>query len=338
MSASVTIRDVAREAGVSIATVSRVINGAARVTDDTRARVREVVERMGYIAHPGAVVTRRARTLAVLLPELTDESHTELLRGIEDVARSQGVVTLFTHARRELPDSVATLTALRGRVDGVLAVAPTAATRVTLSEIAERTPLVVVNGGADAGSCAGVSADSFQGASAMMQHLLALGHRRIAFLRGPAGHADAALRLHAVREVANWFDGCRLVERLGDFRMDAAYQAVTALLRDGTPHPDAVFAANDVMAWGAMAAVRDAGLSVPGDIAVVGFDELPMTPHLSPPLTTVRLPAYDVGLRAVQRLADALRAGATTLPADHERLPATLVVRESCGSRRPPTS
>jgi LacI family transcriptional regulator len=328
-----TIRDVARAAGVSIATVSRVLNDAARVTDETRDRVRTVVDQLHYSPHGGArsLITRRTRTLGVLLPELSGEFFSEFLRGIDETAKRQGFLTLVTSARREANEIAAAVANMRGRVDGFLAVSPSVAARATLAEVAERYPTVLVGAGSDVGEFAALAVNNFQGAASMMKHLITVGHRKIVFLRGPVGQVDAGERLHAVREVANWYDECALTELMGEFRMDTAYEVVTALLATGE-RPDAIFAANDTMAIGALAAIRDAGLRVPADIAVAGFDELPVTRFLSPPLTTVRMPIFQLGERAALRLIETLRAGETSVPAHHEVLPAELVIRASCGA------
>jgi len=330
-----TIRDVAKAAGVSIATVSRVLNDAARVTEDTRDRVRSVVDKMGYAPHGGtrAVAVRRTRTLGVLLPELYGEFFSEFIRGIDETAKKHGFLTLVTSARREAQEISAAVSNMRGRVDGFLAVSPSVAARATLAEVAERYPTVLVGAGSDVGAFAALSVNNFQGAAQMMKHLLSLGHRRIVFLRGPAGQVDAGERLHAVREVANWYDDCELTELSGEFRMDTAYEVVTQLLQSGV-RPDAIFAANDTMAIGAISAVRDADLRVPDDIAVTGFDDTPMTKYLSPPLTTVRMPIHALGERAALRLIETLRGGGTAVPANHEILPAQLVIRSSCGAAR----
>lgn len=332
---SVTIRDVAKAAGVSIATVSRVLNDAARVTDETRDKVRAVVERMGYAPQgPGrAPLVRRTRTIGVLLPELYGEFFSEFIRGIDETAKRHGFLTLITSARREAHEIAAAVSNMRGRVDGFLAVSPSVTARATLSEVADRYPTVLVGAGSDVGAFAALSVNNFQGAASMMKHLLSLGHRHIVFLRGPLGQVDAAERLHAVREVANWYDDVELRELPGEYRMDAAYEAISELLADGV-RPDAIFAANDTMAVGAIAAVRDADLRVPDDIAVTGFDDIPMTRFLTPALTTVRMPIYALGERAALRLIEALRSGGGAVPARHEVLPAELVIRSSCGAAK----
>jgi LacI family transcriptional regulator len=328
-----TIRDVAKAAGVSIATVSRVLNDAARVTDETRDRVRSVVDKMGYAPHGGtrSVVVRRTRTLGVLLPELYGEFFSEFIRGIDETAKKHGFLTLVTSARREANEISAAVSNMRGRVDGFLAVSPSVAARATLAEVAERYPTVLVGAGSDVGAFAALSVNNFQGAAAMMKHLLSLGHRTVVFLRGPAGSVDAGERLHAAREVANWYDDCALTELPGEFRMDTAYEVVSQLLQRGA-RPDAIFAANDTMAIGAISAVKDADLRVPDDIAVTGFDDIPMTRFLSPPLTTVRMPIFSLGERAALRLIETLRGGGTAVAANHEILPAQLVIRSSCGA------
>ncbi len=333
---SVTIRDVARAAGVSIATVSRVLNDAARVTDETRDRVRSVVDKLGYSPHGGArsLITRRTRTLGVLLPELSGEFFSEFLRGIDETAKRQGFLTLVTSARREANEIAAAVSNMRGRVDGFLAVSPSVAARATLAEVAERYPTVLVGAGSDVGEFAALSVNNFQGAASMMKHLLQVGHRKIAFIRGPVGQVDAGERLHAVREVANFYEQCELIELMGEFRFDTAYDVVAELLRttNAETRPDAIFCANDTMAIGALAAIRDAGLRVPDDIALAGFDELPVTRFLSPPLTTVRMPIFQLGERAAMRLIDTLRSGETqVVPVQHEILPAEVVIRGSCG-------
>lgn len=330
---TVTIRDVARAAGVSIATVSRVLNDAARVTDDTRDRVRTVVARMGYAPHGGtrSQLLRRTRTLGVLLPDLYGEFFSEFIRGIDETAKKHGFLTLVTSARRDAHEVSAAVSNMRGRVDGFLALSPTVSARATLAEVAERYPTVLVGAGSDAGDIAALSVNNFQGAAAMMKHLLSLGHRKIVFLRGPSGQADASERLHAVREVANWYEDCELRELHGEFRMDTAFDVVTQLLQSDA-HPDAIFAANDSMAIGAIAAIKDADLRVPEDIAVTGFDDIPMTRYLSPSLTTVRMPIYAMGERAVLRLIETVRSGETSVPVKHEVLPVELVIRASCGA------
>jgi LacI family transcriptional regulator len=310
-----------------------VLNDAARVTDETRDRVRSVVDRMGYAPHGGArsLITRRTRTLGVLLPELYGEFFSEFIRGIDETAKKHGFLTLITSARREAHEISAAVSNMRGRVDGFLAVSPSVAARATLAEVADRYPTVLVGAGSDVGAFAALSVNNFQGAATMMKHLLSLGHRRIVFLRGPTGQVDGGERLHAVREVANWYDDCELRELQGEFRMDTAYDAVSALLQGGD-RPDAIFAANDTMAIGAIAAVRDADLRVPDDIAVTGFDDTPVTRFLSPPLTTVRMPIFALGERAAMRLIETMRSGGTAVPAHHEVLPAQLVIRSSCGA------
>ena len=333
----VTIREVAKAAGVSIATVSRVMNGDTRVAEEMRAHVRGIVEQMGYAPHGGVrPVARHTRTLGVLLPALYGEFFSEFLRGIDETARAHDFLTLVTSARSDAPAIAAAVRNMRGRVDGFLALSPSVSARATLAGVADRYPTVLVGAGSDVGAFAALSVNNFQGAADMMKHLLAIGHRRILFVRGPDGQVDAAERLHAVREVAAWHADCSLREIDGAFRQDVAYEALLMLLRETPPEarPHAIICANDTMAIGALAAVRDVDLHVPDDSAVTGFDDIPVARYLTPPLTTVRFPIYTLGERAALRLIETLKAGGTTVPTSHDILPTPLVIRSSCGATR----
>lgn len=334
---SVTIREVARVAGVSVATVSRVLNNVDRVTDITRARVRKVVEQLGYDPHgrTRGPVIRHTGMLAVLLPDLHGEYFSELIRGIDDTARKDGFHTLLARSHNDPAELSAALATLRGRVDGFIVVSPGAEARVPLMNLARKVPTVLV-GGAERLPFSTLSVDNFGGVQAMLQHLRSLGHRRIVFVRGPAGNAEADERLHAVRVTASSLADVLITAVSGDFRQASGFEAIRRVLADGKrrqQRPHAVFAANDAMAIGALAAVQDAGLRVPEDVAVVGFDNIPMARLVNPALTTVDTPITELGRRATRRMIDALRRGRAP-DAAHTVLPATLLVRDSCGAHR----
>ena len=177
-----------------------------------------------------------------------------------------------------------------------------------------------------------VALANFDGAYALVRHLLRLGHKRIATITGPAGNRDAQQRLEgyraAMREAGA--PATRALEVRGDFTEPGGYQGVKAVLAI-SPRPTALFVANDVMAVGALGALREAGVRVPKDIAVAGFDDIALARHLSPPLTTVHVDAYQLGERALQRLLRRDR-GEPAPTRSHEVLPTWLVVRASCGA------
>lgn len=331
---SVTIRDVAREAGVSLATVSRALNDAAQVTVDTRQRVRAVADRLGYVPHGGArsLITRKTGTLGVLLPDLYGEFFSELIRGIDQTAQRHGYHMVLASSHSDAREIAAAVGNMRGRVDGFVVMSPDVAALPSLAGVASTFPTVVMGAGPEMGAFATISVANFDGAVAMTRHLLEQGYKRIAFIRGPTGNVDATDRLRGLRAVTKDAPGVSVREYNGDFRQETGYATAQKLLRD-RELPDAIFCANDAMAVGVIGALHEAGLRVPDDIAVVGFDDIPIARFLTPPLTTVRVPIAELGSSATERLIDALRGG-VPLAAHREVVPTSLVLRASCGVNR----
>ena len=329
-----TIKDVAREAGVSVATVSRVLNHSAVVSEDTRRIVREVADRLNYWPNGAArsLITNRTQAIGVMLPDLFGEFYSEILRGMDWTARKAGLHLLVSSSHADANELVAGLRATRGRIDGLIVMAPDIDARAPIRAIATDQPLVLIDPGSGFEACDTISIANQSGASAIVRHLVSLGHRHVATVSGPARNADARQRLEGYRaalrgsaaEISSGY------EILGDFTEPTGYAAVARLLAL-EPRPTAVFAANDYMAIGVMGALSDAGVRVPEDIAVVGFDDIAMARYLNPPLTTVHVDAYRLGERAVEMLLAKPRSRVAGRP-HHEVLPTTLVVRSSCGS------
>lgn len=330
----ITIKDVARQAGVSVATVSRVYSGRDPVSEHTRIRVWEVGTRLGYTPHGAAqsLITNRTNTIGVLLPDLYGEFFSEVIRGIDQTARRQGYHVLVSGAHQEPAAMAAALRAMRGRVDGMIIMAPDAAADRHLASLPTRFPTVLLNG-TDPGRHAGsITVANYDGAYAVVTHLVSLGHRRIAMLKGSAGNLDAAERLrgyHAALADAGLAADPAL-EAEGDFDEHSGFAAAEWLLARA-PLPTALFAANDSMAIGALSAFRKAGLRVPDDIAVAGFDDIPIARYMDPPLTSVHVDISALGERAARRLLEAM-ADPDRDDRSDEVLPATLVVRASCGA------
>lgn len=328
-----TIREVAREAGVSVATVSRVVNEKGPVREETRRRIESVVEKLRYAPHGAArsLITRRTGTLGVLLPDLFGEFFSELIRGIDRAARERGYHLLVSGSHGEGIETRAMLRAIRGRVDGLIALSPDLDARAFEENLPGGLPVVLLN--CDIGRTAfpSVRVDNYGGAFAMVRHLMELGHRRIAFVTGPAGNHDAAERLRGYREALSRQAGACGWEVAGDFREEGGYGAALRVLRRKSP-PTAVFAANDAMAIGMLCACRERGVRVPEDIALAGFDDIPIARFVTPTLTTVRVPIADLGSLATMRLLRAVEGHVRSAHRD-EVLPATLVVRSSCGGR-----
>jgi len=331
---SVTIREVARAASVSVATVSRALNGKGPVREETQRRIRAVVDRLRYSPHGAALslITRKTNTLGVLLPDVHGEFFSELIRGIDSCARERGYHLLVSGSHSDRAEIEAVLRATRGRVDGMIVMSPEVDPHALKTNSTDGIPIVLVNGMNDRRLFDSIHIDNFGGARAMVDHLISFGHRRIAHLAGPAGNRDATERLRGYRDAMRSFGGrsSRELELTGDFREDAGYQAGRRLLT-WKDLPTAVFAANDAMAIGLLACFQESGVRVPQDVAVAGFDDIPIARFSTPPLSTVRVPIAELGARATRLLFRAL-AGTARRPRRQETLSTTLVVRESCGA------
>jgi len=332
---SATIKEVAREAGVSVATVSRVFNQKGPIREETRQRILEVAGRLGYAPHAMArsLITKKTGTLGVLLPDLYGEFFSEVIRGVDLAARRDGYHILVSSSHSNRSEVEAVLRALRGRIDGLIVMSPEADARALEANLPGTLPVVLLNCRVEGTAFDSINIDNYGGARAMVRHLAALGHRRIAHVKGAPGNNDALERLLGYRDGMEALDGRQSedLEIEGDFTEEAGYRAGEAILRM-RPRPTAVFSANDAMAVGVLSALQEAGLRVPDDIAVTGFDDIPVARFLTPTLTTVSLAIADLGDLAVQRLLQAMARGEDR-ERRHETLPTTLVVRGSCGAK-----
>lgn len=329
---SATLRDVAREVGMSVATVSRVVNAKTVVSDETRERVLAAIERLAYVPHSAArsLITSRTSTIGVLLPDVHGEFFSELIRGIDIAARRAGFHVLVSGSHSNLAETEAVLRALHGRVDGLLLMTPGIGADSLRRNLPRRVPVVLIN---SVGSVFdSIRVDNRGGARALVEHLYGLGHRRIAFVRGPASNEEAAERLLGYREAlaAHRLPLDPALELAGDFDEDSGYLAGVRLATFA-PRPDAIFAANDSMAIGCLSALRERGLRVPEDVALAGFDDIPIARYLTPALTSVRVSIAELGGRAMERLLNAIERGAEG-PRRHEVMATQLVVRASCGA------
>jgi len=333
-----TIRDVALYAGVSVATVSRVINDSAhKVHGTTRRRVLRAVARLGY--HPNAVAQglRRGttRTIALIVPDITNPFFPAVARGVEDVARRHGYALVLGNTDGDPARERAYLDILRKRwVDGVLFASASGDARPLRALRAGEVPAVLIAREATDGEIDTVLVDSFAGMRLATSHLLRLGHRRIAYIGGPRGLPVARERLRGYHQALH-DHGIRPDPRLvvaGDFRVDGGRAAMRRLLARQRAFT-ALVAANDLMAIGAMEVLRAAGRRIPEDVAVVGFDDIPFAAFVEPPLTTVAQPTYRLGALAMERLLALMRGEA--VDARRMVLKPQLVVRRSCGARPP---
>lgn len=329
----ITIRDVAARAEVSVATVSRVFNDARSVRAHTARRVLDAAHLLRYAPHVGArsLSIRRTGTIGVLLPDLHGEFFSEVIRGIDAAARRHGYHLLVSGSHSDWKEMNAVLAATRGRVDGIIVMSPELRADALHTNLPPGLPAVLLNCPAAAGPS--ITIDNRRGSIAAIRHLASLGHTRIAFLRGPERNADALERLRGYRSaVAKLGSADARLELAGDFTEDSGYEAGRRLLLI-KPRPTAIFAANDAMAIGALCAFREAGVHVPVEMAVVGFDDIPIARYVAPPLTTIGVEIAALGRRAIDLLLRVLDHDTATVR--RETIPTQLVIRESCGARFP---
>jgi LacI family transcriptional regulator len=330
---AVTIKDVAREANVSVASVSRALNGSANVTEITRRRIIGVAEKLRYVPHSAArsLITRRTSTVGALLPDLFGEFFSELIRGIDLAARARGLHLLVSSSHGNPSEAATALRAMQGRVDGVLVMSPHVDAEFLQQHLADGLPAVLINTVAHTNKYPTLNIDNYGGARSMTQHLLAGGYDSIAFIGGPAGNFDSSERLRGFND-AIAASAAPIKTRIlhGDFTEESGYRIGKRLCVAGTL-PRVVFAANDMMAIGLLLALNESGVRVPDDVALAGFDDIPIARFVNPPLTTVRVRISDLGRCALEQLAVELDLAAPSEAAGEEPS-CDIVVRASCGN------
>ncbi len=299
-----TIRDVARRAQLSVATVSRALNGFDNVSEKAKEQVAQAVRELGYIPHAGARSLSLARTnaIGVVLPDLHGEFFSEIVRGMDREASRRGYLLLLSNLHGSPEQASLALRAMRGRVDGLIVMAPQLGADDLAASLPSGLPSILINTRGGSGSHAAIHVDNAAGVRAVVDHLVALGRKRLVHVAGPEGNIDADERAVAFRSAcADRSVECEVLR--GDFEEVSGERLVEELIRRGHRF-DAVFAGNDNMAIGALQALRSAGLKVPAEVAVAGFDDIPLARHLG--LTTVRVRIAELGERALTRLLDSV--------------------------------
>lgn len=306
MGDAVTIKDVARRANVSVATVSRALNGHHNVTAAVRERVLGIARELQYSPHHAArsLSSRRTHTIGVVLPDLHGEFFSELIRGIDGVARERGLHLLLSSCHGRSEEQGEAVRAMRGRVDGLLVMSPFVDDAGVLRDcMSPALPVVFVNSRLPDEAHRALGIDHYGGARTMMRYLAECGYRRIAFIAGPVDNVDARERLRGYHDGLADIGAASPWVLPGDFDEASGDRAGRRLL-ESARRPDAVFAANDMMALGCLFAFTEAGVRVPDDIAVAGFDDIPLARYVHPALTTMRVDIADLGARALRALLD----------------------------------
>ena len=335
--ANLTLEDVAREAGVSRSTVSRVVNDHPNVSDDVRQRVLAVIENIGY--HPNVaarmLASQRSWMIGLVLPLsvsllFTDPYYAILTQGIAQGCNQYDyTMSLFMAGSKDDECKILPKITRKGILDGVIIQAGHRGDVLLERLVNSDMPVVVAGRPFHAEGVSYIDIDNVNAAYNAVSHLVRLGRQRVGMISGPISSTVGVDRregyMRALKERGHAVDEVLIVE--GDFTEEGGYYAMQKLLDS---HPDAIFAASDIMALGAMRAVRDVGLNIPDDIAFVGFDDMPIATPIEPPLTTVRQPITEFGIQAVEILIDLIENGVD--PPRRVVMNTKLIIRASCGA------
>jgi LacI family transcriptional regulator len=335
---SPTIRDVARKAGVSVATISRFLNNPSLVSADTAETVRSAMNALNYVPLVVArnLATHKTNALGLMLTEIQGDFFTPMLKGIESVASAENYDLLISTSRKTGSRIAPPLG--KHNTDGIMVFLDSLSVEELKKLHESDLPIVLIHQTPpDSLSIPCVTIENKSASQRLVTHLIEVHHRRhIGFLRGPENNEDSYWREMGYQQALNNHH-IPLSEGLigiGCYDRSTARKSTTLMI-EAHPEMDAIFCGDDESAIGVLIALRDAGKKVPEDISVVGFDDELLTPYLTPPLTTVRAPTEEVGKTAASKLIQLIRTGATDLLT---LLPTQLVIRRSCGCTEAPVS
>ena len=325
-----TIKDVAKNAGVSISTVSRVLNNSAFVDELTKQRVILSAQELHYTPNQAARSLTRSetKTIGLILPGLFGEYFSEVLRGMDRIASAEDFDIMISGSKSIGTKFEKSIRAMSGRVDGLIIMSPIIKSSLLREMIPVRMPAVLLNANEENSMFDTVNVNNSEGAFVSVNHLIRLGHKRIALISGVEESYDSQLRRAGYRKamMSNGL-GQFIIEVNGSFTRMSGRVAAEELM-SLQERPTAIFAANDAMAIGAMDAVQERGLRIPDDLAMVGFDDIPMSQYSNPKLTTIRIALEQFGETAMRRILFAVREKGT-LELQHTVLGFELVVRAS---------
>jgi LacI family transcriptional regulator len=330
----VTIKDVAAASGTSFGTVSRVINDDIHVKDETRSRVLQAMKELGYVVNQQArsLAGGKSNVIGVLVPDLGTGYIGEIIRGIDaELGLAQYDLMLYTTHRTAAKEANYVANLANGIADGLLLVLPRNPVDYISTLTLRNFPFVLIDHQGTGEACPAVGATNWQGAYNATEYLIKLGHKCIGFITGSLDLGAAVDRLDGYRSALRTHHlpiDSRLVYE-GAFSQPDGYVGATALLELDHP-PTAIFASNDMMAMGAMDAVRSRGLRIPDDISIVGFDDIPQAELVRPALTTIRQPLEKMGRVATQMLLDMLKYPEVNV--NRIELPTELIIRSSTSS------
>lgn len=330
----VTIKDVAKHANVSITTVSRVLNETEHsVSSDTKERVLKSIQELGFFPNAMArgLHQNKTRTIGLIIQDISNPYYPSIVRGVEDGAQELGYTVILANAYRSKERTTRYLNVFREkRVDGIIFTGGGVVKDAVEEKFFEHTHIAtVVIGKACNAKLPSVQVNNVQASREACEHLIKLGHRQIVTITGPAGSTTAIDRLEGYHQALKHHDIQVKDEWIiqGNFEFESGYKAVQNISEIGKDKVTAIFAQNDMMAIGAMKALEEKGLKIPGDVAVMGFDNIPLSSFVTPVLSTVTVPIYELGRTSMKILSDRLSglevSRITTLPTK-------LTLRQSC--------
>ena len=332
----ININEIAKKAGVSIATVSRALNSSGSVKPETRRRIQELAREYHYRPHPFArgLSKRKTDTIGVILPELNDEFFMDIIHGVDEEAyrANKYVMISSSHSRRDIIETLVEFMG-SGRVDGMILMVPQLQNEVAELIRNSKRPVVLMNISRNIENVVSFNIDNYQGAFTIVEHLIQKhGYKNIGMILGPEGNWDAAERYRGFRDALAQYS-IPLKENLivqGSFTAQSGYYGFGRLMSQ-KEKPEAIFAANDMMAVGIYQAAREVNLSIPHDVAVVGFDDIYLSKLLTPRLTTMHVPIFELGSKAIRYLFKMIEDPETFKKPYREDLTTGLMIGQSCG-------
>ncbi|MFZ1289586.1 MAG: LacI family DNA-binding transcriptional regulator [Melioribacteraceae bacterium] len=334
---NINILTIAKEAGVSTATVSRALSGSLSIKDSTREKILKVADQFEYRPSHLArsLSTKRTDTIGLILPELDGDFFMNVIHNIDDEVHKANkyLMVSSTYSHRDEIETVIEFMAT-SRVDGIILMAPKLNKRIELISKKKQTPIVFLNTSKSINNIVNFTVDNFNGAKSIVEHLISHGFKKIGMIKGPEGNCEAEERFKGYQKALeeNALNFSKDLIYNGDFTVNSGYNGFINLFNQKNK-PDAIFAANDMMAVGIYQAVKYLKLVIPNDIAVAGFDNIFLSQIISPRLTTVKVPIGLLASNAVQYLLKMINKEVDkSLPLSHN-LGTSLIIGESCGCK-----
>ena len=332
------LKDVAERSGVAVGTASAVINNNPWVSEETRRRVLEAIKELKYQPNQLArnLRTQKTNTIGVIAPDITNPFFTQIIRSIDALARQYGYVMMLCDSNENYQIGTETFNILlQKRVDGIILIGGIVPKEELSKLLSDKHPvIVVIEREYEIPNIATVIVDAVKGGYTATKHFLSLGYRHVGIITGPLGNefCHGSIGRYkgyqmALEEYNISFN--QSMVKQGDFTFDGGYRAMKQFLEE-TPQARAIFVSNDLMAIGAMEAIKEQGLRIPEDVALVGYDDIPEASYVSPALTTIQLPQKQLGHTAVETILTCLQ-GKNDFPL-RRVLPTKLIVRQSCGA------